>query len=126
MGSPNDSGRGWSVGIAHPWDSSRRLAVLWLRDQALGTSAATFQHLEYNGRKLGHILDPRTGWSAEAMASASVVAPTAAEADALATAFFILGVEQAAAYCEKHPEIGVVLLANEPDSQPVFLNVQPG
>ena len=65
-----------------------------LRDRALGTSAATFQHLEYNGRKLGHILDPRTGWPAEGTASATAIAPTAAEADALATAFFILGVDQ--------------------------------
>ena len=62
----------------------------------MGTSAATFQHLEHDGRKLGHILDPRTGWPAEGMASAMVVAPTAAVADALATAFFILGVDGAA------------------------------
>ena len=81
-----------------------------LRDQALGTSAATFRHLEYNGRKLGHILDPRTGWPAEGMATVSVVAPTAAEADALATAFYILGVDEARAYCDTHPGIGAVLL----------------
>jgi thiamine biosynthesis lipoprotein len=121
MGSP--TGNGWSVGISHPWRPGRRLAVLRLRDRALGTSAATFQHLEYNGRKLGHILDPRTGWSAETLASASVLAPTAAEADALATAFFILGIEKAQEYCEKHPDIGAVLLANEPDAAPVFVNL---
>jgi thiamine biosynthesis lipoprotein len=123
MGSPAGDGRGWSVGVTHPWQPHRRLAVLRLRDRALGTSAATFRHLEYNGRKLGHILDPRTGWSAEAMASASVLAPTAAEADALATAFFILGIEKTLAYCEKHPEIGAVLLANAPAAAPVFVNL---
>ena len=68
------------------------MALLRLRDQALGTSAATFHHLEYEGRKLGHVLDPRTGWPAEGVAQASAVAPTAAEADALATAFYIRGV----------------------------------
>jgi thiamine biosynthesis lipoprotein len=113
IGNEPGAGRGWAVGIQHPWDLGRRLAIVRLRDQALGTSAATFQHLEYNGRKLGHILDPRTGWPAEGMASASVVAPSAAEADALATAFFILGVDKARAYCEQHPGIGAVLVPQD-------------
>ena len=95
--------RGWPVGLGHPWDMKRRLGVVWLRDQALGTSSATFQHLTHEGRKLGHILDPRTGWPAEQLASASAIAPTAAEADALATAFFVLGIEGTRVYCQDHP-----------------------
>jgi thiamine biosynthesis lipoprotein len=98
---------------------------LWLRDRALATSAATFQHLEYNGRKLGHILDPRTGWPAEGIASATVLAPTAAEADALATAFFILGIEEARAYCTNHPEVGALLLPSGEDAQPVIVGLAP-
>src|SRR5262249_38333665 len=94
IGSDPTDDRGWAVGVRHPWQGDRRLAVLRLRDRALGTSAVTFQHLEVNGKKLGHILDPRTGWPAEGTASATAVAPTAAEADALATAFFILGVDK--------------------------------
>jgi thiamine biosynthesis lipoprotein len=117
--------RGWSVGIRHPWDAGRRLAVVRLRDRGLGTSAATFRHLEYHGRKLGHILDPRTGWPAEGMASVSVLAPTAAEADALATAFFILGVEPARAYCAAHPEIGAVLLPAGEATRPIVLGLAP-
>jgi thiamine biosynthesis lipoprotein len=112
IGTQPGTERGWAVGVAHPWEP-RRLGVLYLRDRALGTSAATFQHLEYNGRKLGHILDPRTGWPAEGLASVSVTAPTAAEADALATAFFILGVDRARDYCATHPEVGAVLLPQE-------------
>lgn len=114
---------GWTVGVRHPWQPERRLALLCLRDRALGTSAATFQHLEYNGQKLGHILDPRTGWPADTLASASVLAPTAAEADALATAFFIQGVDWARAYCEAHPDIGTVLLPKDEDARPILLNL---
>jgi thiamine biosynthesis lipoprotein len=106
--------------VAHPWDAGRRLATLRLRDQALGTSAATFQYLEHDGRKLGHVLDPRTGWPGEAVAGASAVAPTAAEADALSTAFFVLGVDGARAYCERHPDVGAVLLPHGAD-RPVVL-----
>jgi thiamine biosynthesis lipoprotein len=125
LGSNPGDGRGWPVVIRHPWDRERRLASVRLRDRALGTSAATFQHLEYNGRKLGHILDPRTGWPAEGMASVSVLAPTAAQADALATAFFIMGAEKAHAYCATHPEIGAVLLAEGRRSRPLVIGVAP-
>jgi thiamine biosynthesis lipoprotein len=125
MGTEPGGLRGWEVGIRHPWDPTRRLATVRLRDRALGTSAATFQHLEYNGRKLGHILDPRSGWPAEGMASASVVASTAAAADALATAFFILGVEKTAAYCANHPEIGAILLPDGDSARPVIVNLRP-
>lgn len=118
------SRRGWAVGVRHPWDAEKRLAVVRLCDRALGTSAATFQHLEYQGRKLGHILDPRSGWPAEQVASATVVAPTAAEADALATAFFILGVEPARAYCAAHPDVGAVLLPLDADRPVIFGNAR--
>ena len=41
----------------------------------------------------------------------------------LATAFFILGVDWTREYCKAHPDIGAVLLANEPDARPVLLNI---
>ncbi len=121
IGGGPDQEWGWPVGIRHPWKPNQRLGVVRLRDRALGTSASTFQHLEHEGRKLGHILDPRTGWPAELLASASVLAPTAAQADALATAFFILGVDKARLYCENHPEIGAVLLPAGESASPVVL-----
>jgi thiamine biosynthesis lipoprotein len=124
MGNGPGDDRGWAVGIRHPWERERYLGVVRLRDRALGTSAATFQHLEYKGRKLGHILDPRSGWPAEGLAGVSVVAPTAAEADALSTAFFVLGEEQARAYCESHPGVGAVLLPDGRDA-PVAIGLAP-
>jgi FAD:protein FMN transferase len=125
LGSEPGASGGWSVGIRHPCDSEKRLAVIRLRDQALGTSAATFQHWEFEGRRLGHIIDPRTGWPAEGIASVSVIAPTAAEADALATAFYILGVDKAQAYCDAHPDIGAVLLRQD-EELPVFFGIAHG
>src|SRR5262249_50142574 len=110
IGTPPGETAAWSVALRHPWDDKQTLGVVRLRDRALGTSAATYRHLEFQGRKLGHLLDPRTGWPAEGMASASVLAPTAAEADALATTFYINGVDWARAYCETHPEVAAVLL----------------
>jgi len=120
---PGNDG-GWQIGIRHPWDEHRRLAVLRLRDRALGNSAATYQYLEHEGRKLGHVLDPRTGWPAAGIASASVLAPTAALADALSTAFYVGGLDLARRYCDKHPEVGALLLSEDAD-EPVVFNLSP-
>ena len=62
----------------------------------MGTSGTAFQRFEADGRVYGHILDPRTGEPALGPASVTVLAPTAAEADALSTAFYLLGPEAAA------------------------------
>ena len=124
VGTPPGQPRGWPVAIKHPWDEDRRLGTLYLDGRAMGTSAATFQHFEYNGRKLGHLLDPRTGWPAEGVEQVSVVAPTAAEADALSTAFFVLGVEPTARFCRTRPDVGAVLLPTGRD-RPLTFNLTP-
>jgi len=121
VGTPPGQDRGWPVAIKHPWED-QRLGTLYLTDAAVGTSAATFQHFDYNGRKLGHLLDPRTGWPAEGVQQVSVVATTAAEADALSTAFFVLGVEPTIRFCKTRPEIGVVILPAGQD-RPMTLNL---
>lgn len=119
-------GEGWPVALSDPRDPGRTLGVFRLQNRGLGTSSATYQHLLHEGRKLGHILDPRTGWPAEGMLSASVTAPTAALADALATAFFILGPGPAAEYCRSHSDVGAVLLADVPDPKPIVLGRAAG
>ena len=124
LGSPPNRG-GWPVAVRHP-SKKRSLGTVRLADQGFGTSAATFQFFEYNGRKLGHLLDPRTGWPASGTASASSVAPTAAAADALSTAFFVLGAAAATAYCQPRPGLAAVVLADDPDATPVAAGFAPG
>ena len=120
IGDPQGTGRGWAVDIRHPWQRQRVLHRVYLRDRALGTSAATFQHLIHEGKRLGHVLDPRTGWPASGLESVSVLAPSAALADALSTAFFVGGLELAQSYIAAHPEIAAVLLPTGSGS-PVIL-----
>ncbi|HEX4149180.1 MAG TPA: FAD:protein FMN transferase [Pirellulales bacterium] len=102
--------RGWTIGVRDPVRSDRRLAEISLRDRALSTSGSGVQFFRHRGKRYGHILDPRTGWPAEGVFSATVVAPTAAEADALSTAFYVMGVEAALAYCQAHSGIGTLLV----------------
>ena len=85
---------------------------MYLDDEALGTSADTYQHFEYNGKRYGHVLDPRTGRPVSGVRSASCVAPTAADADAISTAMFVAGAEWAADYCEARDHLRAVLLTD--------------
>jgi thiamine biosynthesis lipoprotein len=87
MGGHNDQGAPWSVGIRHPRNENELIASVRVSNQAVCTSG------DYE-RRIGaehHLLDPRTGAAAHSVASATVVAPTAMLADALATAAFVLG-----------------------------------
>ncbi len=106
-----DTKPAWTIGIPHPLAAGRRLAEVDLVNEAIGTSGSGTQFFEHAGRRYGHLLDPRTGRPAEGVFSATVVAPTAAEADALSTAFYVMGVNEAADYCADHAEIGAILVA---------------
>lgn len=108
-------GGGWLAGIRDPLNPNKRLAQIVLRDEALSSSGNGTQFFEYEGRRYGHLIDPRTGMPTEGLLMATAMAPTAAEADALSTAFFLLGVEGTERYCNEHPEVGALLLANDPN-----------
>jgi thiamine biosynthesis lipoprotein len=100
----------WTVALKHPVRPEKRLAVLELQDRGVGTSGSGQQFFYHKGRRYGHVLDPRSGMPAEGVLSATVLAPTAAQADALATMFFVMGIDATAAYCENHPELSVVFV----------------
>lgn len=115
LGSPPGSLAGrWEVGLRNPFRPETPLGLLRLRNRGMGTSGTDFQRFEVDGRVFGHILDPRTGEPATGPASVTVLAPTAAEADALSTAFFLLGRDVAAGYVRNHPETAAVFVEEGP------------
>ena len=106
------AGQPWKIGVKDPLRDERRLGQIELHDRALGTSGSQFQSFRHRGRRYGHILDPRTGWPADGVLSVTVLAPTAAEADALSTAFFVMGPRAALSYCKNHPAIAAMIFAS--------------
>jgi FAD:protein FMN transferase len=101
---------GWLIGLRDPLHPERYLGQLRLCDRALATSGSGTQFFVHGGRRYGHILDPRTGWPAEGVLTCSVLAPSAAEADALSTALYVMGAQRAAEFCQRHPEIAAVMV----------------
>lgn len=91
-------GRPWQVAIAG--DASRRLT---LRDRAVATSAGAGTPLSADGR-WHHLIDPRSGTSPRTLASATVTAATATEADALSTALFVLPPIEHDAILQRFPD----------------------
>ncbi len=100
----------WQIDIRDPINHSQAVARLRLYNQGFSSSGAEEQHFEHEGKTYGHIVDPRTGWPAEQVMSVNVTAPTAAYAEALSTAFYVMGVEKTLEYCENHTQVGVVIL----------------
>lgn len=87
---PDPSGPGWRIGIAHPTVARRTLGHVQLINQALATSGSGRQFFHHRGQRYGHVLDPRTGQPAGDSLSISVVTANATDADAAATAMFVM------------------------------------
>ncbi|HIQ22198.1 MAG TPA: FAD:protein FMN transferase, partial [Planctomycetes bacterium] len=129
MGRHTTNGSGWPVGLPDPRRRGARLGEITLYNRALATSSSAFQSFRHQGKRYGHVLDPRTGWPAEGVLSATAIAPTAAMADALATAFYVMGPEAVEDYCQHHAEVGAVLvcpLARGAGSRVLAFGIDPG
>lgn len=107
-------GTPWRVGIAHPRraEQGELLSVLPVAAQAVATSGDYMDAFaaDYSEH---HILDPRLGRSPVDLASATVLAATAMEADALGTALMVLGSQAGLALAERLPGVEAVLVTKD-------------
>ncbi|MHB8576363.1 MAG: FAD:protein FMN transferase [Dehalococcoidia bacterium] len=93
----------WLAGVQDPFWPDRDLCVLAVRDAAIATSSAVRRRWSIGATERHHLIDPRTGTSAESnLAAVTVIAADATTADALAKVALMLGRERAAAYLEDH------------------------
>lgn len=111
-----DEDIGWTVGLSHPYVPNQRLLEISLKNESLSTSGTARQGFFHQGRRYGHILDPRTGWPTDHFLSTTVISPSAATSDALATAFFVMSLDEVTSYCDKHLDVGAILLIRESNS----------
>ena len=94
---------GWQIEIGSP------TKIIPLANSAVSTSGDLFQHVELNGIRYSHIVDPRTGIGLTNQITVTVIAPNSTTADALATAVSVLGAEKGQMLAKKFPGTSVQL-----------------
>jgi thiamine biosynthesis lipoprotein len=108
LGGRNGAGEVWSVGIRHPRDVEQVVETVHVSNEAVCTSG-DYERRAAIGDEEHHIMDPRTGTSATALASVTVIAPSAMVADALATAAFVLGPTAGVELLQRHGVRGLLM-----------------
>ncbi|MBK7859783.1 MAG: FAD:protein FMN transferase [Archangiaceae bacterium] len=104
--------RPWRVGIAHPRDKGRLVGTVEVSDAAFSTSGDYERFAIIDGVRYHHLIDPRTGYPAAASQSATVLAPTATDAEILTKTAFILGGEAGLEALAKAGAKGVIVGAD--------------
>jgi len=103
LGAPGQT-KGWPVTLTDPRNRSRTLARLYLRDQALSGSGL---------QKGPHIIDPGTAMPVEDKRAAWALAPDAATADALSTAFMVISPDEIEKYCKRRPDTQAMIILQD-------------
>ena len=101
---------GWPMRLLNPVNEKDELGCFCLRDAVVSCSVAD---------ESGHILDPQSGEPVSKWLGVWAIAPTAAVADALSTAFSVMGAKEIDDFCRDHPEISAMLVDREKD-QPIL------
>lgn len=110
----NENNEFWKIKIEKPLLKAEKpvaFCEIDLNNLAMATSGNYRQYFYYNGKRLGHSIDPRTGFpSMNEMLSASIICKSAAEADALATSCMILGLEKSIELIKNNPEYSAIFI----------------
>lgn len=115
----NAKGEIWKIGIDRPMDdpmaAHRELqSVLQLTGKGMATSGNYRNFYLQGNRKIAHTIDPKSGQPAQSgLLSATVTAPDCLTADALATAFMVMGTEKAARLADSLPDIDAYLIYSD-------------
>ena len=107
-------GTDWRVGIRAPWEEEY-LGVLEISDAAVVTSGGYENYFEDQvGNIYWHILDPTTGYPANTdLQAVTIIGPQGRLCDALSTALFVMGAEQAETYWREHGNFDMMLVTDE-------------
>lgn len=103
-------GSDWLVAITNPLNKAKAFAWLPVNDRAVVTSGDYEKFVSFAGVRYAHIIDPRTGYPATGIVSATVFAPRAELADALATSVFVMGTDTAIDFVNQLPGVDVIIV----------------
>lgn len=127
----NAKGEGWSIGINKPDDdptstSQALQEVIKVHNCCMATSGNYRNYYVVDGRKIAHTIDPHTGYPVQhSILSSTVFAESCALADAYATSFMVMGLEEAQKFLKKHSEISAYFIYSDDEGNYKVWNNSP-
>ncbi len=106
----------WTIGLEDPATEGNVMMILKLNDMAVATSGDYRRFVLIDGRKFSHIINPATSTSAAQLSSVTIIAPTAIDADALATALSVMGTAKGLQLIGSTPRTEAILISPAPQS----------
>ena len=122
----NERGESWSIGIEDPTVETleqKLFAIAKMQNRSLATSGNYRNYYHEDGKTYAHIIDPRTGFTAKhTLLSASVFADDCMTADAYATAFMVMGLEESLALVESTDGLDAVFIFQSDEELDVYIS----
>ncbi len=115
IGAPPDEDS-WEVSIVDPMSAAggeNIITSVRIKNQALSTSGNYENFIEADGKTIGHILNPKTGFTAAELLSTTAIADTSIEADALSTGLFVLGIEPSKAIVQHSKNVKLIAISKD-------------
>jgi thiamine biosynthesis lipoprotein len=111
---PRPDGESWVIGVEDPFKSSSYFEYLYLDSGGVATSGKDYRSWKRNGLSQHHIIDPETGLPSETdILTATVIAPTVMQAEAMAKAIMISGSQAGISWLDSDETLaGLLVLEN--------------
>lgn len=103
----------WNIGLQHPRKPQDLLAAFAVKNQAVATSGDYQRYFIKDGVRYHHIFDPQTGKPARLMISATIITTEVMDADALATAVFVMGPDKGIEWVDSMENVEAMLVLED-------------
>lgn len=110
VGDPPLGEPGWRIALEWP------ATTIFLKNAAVATSGDAYQHVEIDGTRYSHIIDPRTGDALTVASSVTVIAADGITADSFASAVSVLGPERGLALVERTCGVEAMIVQRPPET----------
>lgn len=110
IGDPPPGRSGWRIGITLPEEKEKILQqFLWLNNTSVATSGDIYRHVDINGKRYSHIVDPKTGLGITLQRNVTVIAQDGTISDWLATACSVLPIDDAFKLIKTFPDAALLI-----------------
>ena len=120
LGMPPPGRTAYTIGVRHPFAEGELLGTIEVLNCSVATSGDYEQFVELEGRRLSHIVDPRTGRPVANVASVTVVTPAGVDSDVFSTAIFVGGDQVVETLCSTRQGTSVLRVEIDDTGEPLF------